>query len=360
MKIRELSWANYRRLPDGNLSVRNHLVLVGPNDSGKSSIVRTLHLCLGMAHGQVLAAVSPQDFTDAALPLTITVTLDGIDADDRASFPDEITTGPPEVLVIVVEATLDPADPDQKVVRRFFPDSGHNKAPTKDQLTTIAFQFVPAARSLLRELGGASGGAIRSLLSGLDLTADAAALGAAAEAYREALDDSQTLKSFRSELARALTDALPEPVLEANVRVVSEAEVLGDPLSGVTVTMDDGGHSVPLSEQSDGIRALSVLTLLGMSQKAARIVAVDEPETHLHPTAQRSIAKSLRSGAGQRVLVTHSPSIVGQMDPMDIAAFRADKQVRQLPPGADIAQHDKTIRHWSHRLIEPLTARRER
>lgn len=358
MKIKELSWANYRRLPDGNLSVRNHLVLVGPNDSGKSSIVRALHLCLGMAHGQISAAISPRDFTDAALPLSITVTLDGIDAADRAAFPDEVTTGPPEVLVIVVEATLDPADPDQKVVRRFFPDAGHTKAPTKDQLAAIAFQFVPASRSLLRELGGATGGAVRSLLSGLDLAADAAALDAAADAYRTALDESQTLKSFRGELAGALTDALPEPVLEADVRVVSEAEILSDPLSGVTVTVDDGGHSVPLSEQSDGIRALSVLTLLGMSHKTARIVAVDEPETHLHPTAQRSVAKSLRSGVGQRVLVTHSPSIVGQMDPMDIAAFRADKHVRQLPPGADIAQHDKTIRHWSHRLIEPLTARR--
>lgn len=276
------------------------------------------------------------------------MTLDGIDATDRAAFPDEITTGPPEVLVIVVEATLDPADPDQKVVRRFFPDAGHTKAPTKDQLATIAFQFVPAERSLLRELGGASGGAVRSLLSGLDLAADAAALAAAADAYRTALDDSETLKVFRGELAGALTAALPKPFLEADVRVVSEAEILSDPLSGVTVTVDDGGHSVPLSEQSDGIRALSVLTLLGMSHKTARIVAVDEPETYLHPTAQRSIAKSLRTGAGQRVLVTHSPSIVGQMDPMDIAAFRADKQVRQLPPGADIAQHDKTIRHWSH------------
>lgn len=358
MRIKELSWANYRRLPDGNLSVRNHLVLVGPNDSGKSSVVRALHLGLGMAHGQVAAAISERDFTDPALPLTITVTLDGIDATDRAAFPDEITTGPPEVLVIVVEATMDPADPDQKVVRRYFPDAGHTKAPTKDQLATIAFQFVPAARSLLRELGGASGGAVRSLLSGLDLAADAAALDAAADAYRTALDDSETLKSFRGELAGALTAALPEPVLEADVRVVSEAEILSDPLSGVTVTVDDGGHSVPLSEQSDGIRALSVLTLLGMSHKTARIVAVDEPETHLHPTAQRSIAKSLRVGKGQRVLVTHSPSIVGQMDPMDIAAFRADKHVRQLPSGADIAQHDKTIRHWSHRLIEPLTARR--
>ncbi len=358
MKIRELNWENYRRLPDGSISVRNHLVLVGPNDSGKSSIVRALHLCLGMAHGQVSGAISVRDFTDAALPLTLTVTLDEIGAGDRAAFPDEITTGPPESLVVVVEATVDPADPDQTVVRRFFPDAGHTRAPTKDQLANIAFKFVPAARSMLRELGGGSRGAVRSLLSGLDLTADAVALGVASDAYRSALDDSAALKGFRRELARALTEALPEPLLEDDVRVVSEAEVLNDPLSGVAVTVDDGGHSVPLSEQSDGIRALSVLTITGMSHKTARIVAVDEPETHLHPSAQRSIAKSLRSGVGQRVLVTHSPSVVGQMDPMDIAAFRADRQVRQLPPGAEIARHEKAIRHWSHRFIEPLTARR--
>lgn len=353
-----MSWSNYRRLPDGQINVRDHLVLVGPNDTGKSSIVRALHLCLGMAHGQVAASISPRDFTDPSAPLILTVTLDGIDVDDRAAFPDETTTGPPEVLVVVLEATLDPTDPDQKVVKRFFPDSGHSKAPTKDQLSTIAFQFVPAARSLLRELGGASGGAVRSLLSGLDLAADAAALGAAADSYRSALDGSATLKTFRGELASALTDALPTPIAEADVRVVSEAEILEDPLSGVTVTVDDGGHNVPLAEQSDGVRALSVLTLLGMSHKSARIVAVDEPETHLHPTAQRSISKSLRANTGQRILVTHSPFVVGQMNPMDIVAFRADRQARQLAPGAPIAQHEITIRYWSHRLIEPLTARR--
>ena len=199
---------------------------------------------------------------------------------------------------------------------------------------------------------------MRSLLSGLDLAADAAALNAAADAYRTALDGSTALKDFRDQLAQALTDALPQPIDEEDVRVVSEAELLEDPLSGVTVTVKDGAHDVPLAEQSDGIRALSVLTLLGMSHKSARIVAVDEPETHLHPTAQRSVAKTLRSGAGQRVLVTHSPSIVGEMNPMDIVAFRADRQCRQLAPGAPIAEHEATVRHWSYRLIEPLTARR--
>ncbi len=67
MKIRDITWSNYRRLPDGQLSVRDHLVLVGPNDTGKSSIVRVLHICLGMAHGQVTAAVTPRDFTGVLL-----------------------------------------------------------------------------------------------------------------------------------------------------------------------------------------------------------------------------------------------------------------------------------------------------
>jgi putative ATP-dependent endonuclease of OLD family len=124
----------------------------------------------------------------------------------------------------------------------------------------------------------------------------------------------------------------------------------------VTVTIAEGERDVPLAEQSDGIRALSVLTLLSMSHKTAKIVAVDEPETHLHPTAQRSIARTLRDSGGQRILVTHSAAIAGEMDPLDIVAFRADRQARQLPLSAPIAKLEKTVRHWTHNLIEPLTA----
>jgi AAA ATPase-like protein len=55
MRIREVSWSNYRRLPDGHIVVRDHLILVGPNDSGKSSVLRALHLCLGMPQPQLAA-----------------------------------------------------------------------------------------------------------------------------------------------------------------------------------------------------------------------------------------------------------------------------------------------------------------
>lgn len=358
MKVRHLSWSNYRRLPNGQIDIRDHLVLVGPNDTGKSSIVRALHLCLGMAHGQVTSAITARDFTDETEPIVLTVTLDGIDDDDRAAFPDEITVGPPEVLVVQLRAELDPADTDQKTVRRSFPDSGHNRAPTKGQLKAIGFEYVPAARSLLRELGAGSGGAVRSLLSGLDLTADAAAFEAAADQYRAALDGSAALGDFRHELAESLTSALPIAIPEEDVRVVSGAEALDDPLTGVTVTIREDGRDVPLAEQSDGVRALSVLTLLSMSHKAAKIIAVDEPETHLHPTAQRSISSTLRTAPGQRILVTHSPAVVREMSPMDVVAFRADRYPRQLAAGAAMAAAEATVRHWTSNLIEPLTARR--
>jgi putative ATP-dependent endonuclease of OLD family len=136
----------------------------------------------------------------------------------------------------------------------------------------------------------------------------------------------------------------PEPVDGRGATIVSAAQ--------------HEQRQLPLVDQSDGIKALSVLKLLEASPPAVRIIAIDEPETHLHPAAQRSVAKMLRASDRQHVLVTHSPSIVGAMDPMDIVAFRADRQARQLAKGAPIADHDATVRYWSDRLIEPLTARR--
>lgn len=358
MKIRELSWANYRRMPDGRLEVRDHLVLVGPNDSGKSSVLRAVHLCLGMPHNQLSASMTVRDFTDPSAPLSLTVTLDGFDDEARAAFPDEISVEDGETLTLSVEATIDPNDPEEITVKRSFPDSGHTRSPSREQLAVIGFEYVPAVRSLFRELGGARGGAIRSLLSGLDLSADEATLRAAADQFRAALAASSALTGLRGELATALSAALPLSISEEDVRIVSESEIDDDPLTGTTVVVREDTQDVPLAEQSDGIRALAVLTLLGMSHKTAHISGIDEPETYLHPASQRALTRSLRRGESQRVLVTHSPFIVSAMSPLDIVALRADRRVRQLPVDAPVATLHASMRHWATTLIEPLTARR--
>lgn len=118
MRIKAFEWSNYRRMPDGGIDVRNNIVLVGPNDSGKSSLLRAMHIALGMAHGQATSAIRARDFTDPGAPLKIRVVLDDLKDHDRAAFPDEVTTGPPEELTVEVEATVDPSDDELVAVRR--------------------------------------------------------------------------------------------------------------------------------------------------------------------------------------------------------------------------------------------------
>lgn len=52
----------------------------------------------------------------------------------------------------------------------------------------------------------------------------------------------------------------------------------------------DGEH-VPISEQSDGLRQLMSMTLFDLAEGTANVVAIDEPELHLHPSSQRTPAE---------------------------------------------------------------------
>jgi putative ATP-dependent endonuclease of OLD family len=112
-----------------------------------------------------------------------------------------------------------------------------------------------------------------------------------------------------------------------------------------------------LQEQSEGVQALSVLALMAMQTAESRIVAIDEPETYLHPTAQRTLIAALLQGPTQRLLATHSSSVASAADPQEIIVFGADGRVRQLPAGAPIGAPLRLLRDWRQALVEPLTAR---
>ena len=51
------------------------------------------------------------------------------------------------------------------------------------------------------------------------------------------------------------------------------------------------------------------------------LLALEEPESHLHPNAQRQLYKQLKSIEGQKIISTHSPYIVGLADLTEIRYF---------------------------------------
>lgn len=131
-----------------------------------------------------------------------------------------------------------------------------------------------------------------------------------------------------------------------------------DPLSDVRLQVTKDGVQRNIAEQSDGLRALYAIALYDLVSVGANMVAIDEPENHLHPTSQRSLARLLQSGHNQKFLATHSPDIVGAFEPDCIVGVRSGGAVVQ-PAASFLSDDERTsVRWWVRDKLEPLTARR--
>src|SRR4051812_5410485 len=152
MHVTGLKVQNYARLVDLDIEVRSHLVLVGPNDVGKSSLLRCLDLLLGASTAQLYATLVPEDVRDADQPLVIEADLEGFAPDQEALFPDEITveagTGR-KSLTLKLAASFDTNQ--TLTVERTAPDGGTGRQLSREQLAGLGWQML-SATGLSRDL----------------------------------------------------------------------------------------------------------------------------------------------------------------------------------------------------------------
>ena len=110
MRLRHIRIRNHTRLQDCDLDVREHLVLVGANDVGKSSLLRCLDLLLGSPTAQLYTRLTAEDVRDPTSPFTVEVTLAALTPDEEALFPEEIQVDPADnrkTLDVRLEVTTD-------------------------------------------------------------------------------------------------------------------------------------------------------------------------------------------------------------------------------------------------------------
>ena len=417
MRLARLRIHNHSRLVrDIDIEVRRHLVLVGPNDSGKSSILRCLDLLLGAAPEELPLRISLDDLRDRNEGFRVTCEFASLTSDERRQFADvtfkdarcgdgpvfalTLRVDPPQgafagmgsgtgigagsaaggtsgsAATVGMTGTADSTDAAVRITRSFMVRDifgKHEVGPVDDaRLAAIGWRFASSQRRHTLSQPTADEEIVMRLrrLHGLGMPGDLylnSAVSAIALSREESqsisqaysgvdvrLEQSEELGAVRAKLAEQLAQIFPQPVTEDDVEFVYAGLPRNphNPMEGVMLRVNVGGDR--RTERSEVMGSIAQFVL---AAQGAGILAIDEPELHLHPSSQRSLARMLERGGAQCVISTHSADIVSAFDPDCVVTMRAGV-AKQLRRGSLDDDARVRMRLWTHDRLEPLTARR--
>ena len=203
---------------------------------------------------------------------------------------------------------------------------------TAAQVEPIQLQYIDAKRDLDDDLRKA-GSFWRRLTEDLGLDdADVERFEQAlSELNSSIIEKSAVLRHLKSNLAdlhRVVTSS------QSEIEVAPVARRLRDLSKGVDVTFSsDGAQAFPLTRHGMGTRSLASLLVFRayagwkivqateQNEIVHPFLALEEPEAHLHPQAQRALHRQIYSIPGQRIVSTHSPYFAGQAELDELRLF---------------------------------------
>ncbi|MEM5501223.1 AAA family ATPase [Ahrensia kielensis] len=362
--------AGFRGLKNVEASLSKTTVFIGTNNSGKTSFIKALQLALG----DYQRYVTNEDFlinesdekTDQIIIDVRFVPVDN-EGNRRPDFTSEWVEefGPgiqqePDAKQFYAYRTVVKADPIKGSfsVDRFTlvvwpdftkwqdPPAGSKKATKRND--KIPFVSIDAQRDLHQELNEKTSFVGRVLSSVEYNAADVKSLEEKiADINTAAVDKSEPLKSLKSHL-NALNQSLGG---SGNAEVNPFPKKIRDLSKRFSVHFgDDEKHSFSMEYHGMGTRSwasmLSIRAFIELNaekhKKEAKpyfpILAAEEPEAHLHPTAQKSLFTQLAETKGQVIISTHSPYLTSICDIYSVrslAKIGGAKTCRSLVTGID-------------------------
>ena len=368
MRVTRIEIQNFRSIKHLVVDLGKTTVFVGPNNAGKTAILDALRIALTRRWGQRGTGFTEYD-----------VHLAGDDDDPKASpgvsieihaqesEPEEWPDGVAEDLDQIVQ--LDPHTGLHSITLRT------RCAWSKESRAfEPSWEFLNVARKPLARRGARRVnldrfwrylpvfylGALRNvgdefsprsqfwgrLLKALEIPADleSRALRVLDLLNRRLLKADPRLQKIAGTLSGATRIAAHDREGGLDLRMVPLK--MWDLLSTAEIILRNEPDSpwLPLLRQGQGIQSLSVIFLFQAfvehlvrelyEQDSEPVLALEEPETHLHPQAARTLWTHVQALPGQKIVTTHSPYFVQHVPFRDLRLVRLTQegtQVKSLP-----------------------------
>jgi putative ATP-dependent endonuclease of OLD family len=324
MKIVSFEIKNYRSIVKSEtINLAQMTVLIGPNNEGKSNILSALVSALRLierhAENQIErrgnltqepAYVWRRDYPVSlqskprhlTRPTVFRITFE-LDEGERSLFKKEINSRLSGILTI--EVSILRGEPEFRVVMR---GPGQTTLERKSQKIAsflgkrIAINYIPAIR-IEQHSTDVIGQMISQALRNLERKED----------YIEAIktiDEIQRpiLEELSSSVATTMRGFLPQV---KDVRITISAAARFRALRASQIVIDDGTPT-PIERKGDGVKSLAAISLmqeLHDESGISSILAIEEPEAHLHPAAIHRLKAAIEkiSSTKQVILTTHCP-----------------------------------------------------
>ena len=113
------------------------------------------------------------------------------------------------------------------------------------------------------------------------------------------------------------------------------------------------GAQIPLGRHGEGTQSLAVLMLFAAFLKAqsegAAVLALEEPEAHLHPSAIRALWQLVRGFSGQKLISTHSGELLAETDIREVRRLaRTEKGIQAFRVPHDLLSSEETRKFNYH------------
>ncbi|MFZ1991428.1 MAG: AAA family ATPase [Alphaproteobacteria bacterium] len=399
MHTTRLKISGFRGVQTADITLGRHTVLVGPNNSGKTTVIEALALLFG--RDRLVRHLTEHDFhgsdPNEQARITIIGTVTGFPHNDpqhnttwfgiergvekwldpnantlKASSDDKHTQ---LAVQIGFAARFDLDELEAETIRFFvddeetlgdpFAEDAHLRVAHTRLFQELGFFLVPASRTWDRSISFASElfRRVVATLGGVPAKAvreERTRLWKPPEPLEKAAGLAEIVEAANQELRHLLPGT---PQLNLRLTSTDSDSVLASIVPHFTLGT---GPTLPSARQGTGLLSLQSLLLLMQFGKARAdagksfVLAVEEPELHIHPAQQKRLVNRLNALCNQTLVTTHSP-IIAAMFPAPATLFvetrggtLTAKPLMDTMPAQPTNHQQHLLFAWREKLVAAL------